>query len=82
MSRSLSAVLCCCSLWTHFENVAFFVSRASCVVKNDGTPVVRLRAGWADTHPRALHLLRAEIDGWSKTALARPPRLVVTGDGW
>jgi exopolyphosphatase/guanosine-5'-triphosphate,3'-diphosphate pyrophosphatase len=49
---------------------------------DDGTPVVRLRAGWADTHPRALHLLRAEIDGWSKTALTRPPRLVVTGDGW
>jgi len=47
---------------------------------DDGMPVVRLRAAWADTHPRALHLLRAEIDAWSKTGLARAPRLVVTGD--
>ncbi|HEY2558962.1 MAG TPA: Ppx/GppA phosphatase family protein [Caldimonas sp.] len=45
---------------------------------DEGVPVVRLHAGWADTHPRALHLLRAEIDAWSKTGLARPPRLVVT----
>jgi exopolyphosphatase/guanosine-5'-triphosphate,3'-diphosphate pyrophosphatase len=47
---------------------------------DDGVPVVRLRAGWADTHPRALHLLRAEIDAWSKTGLVGPPRLVVTAD--
>jgi exopolyphosphatase/guanosine-5'-triphosphate,3'-diphosphate pyrophosphatase len=46
----------------------------------DGVPVVRLRAGWADAHPRALHLLRAEIDAWSKTGLAQQPRLVVTAD--
>jgi len=46
----------------------------------DGTPVVRLRAGWADMHPRALHLLRSEIDVWSKAGLAQQPRLVVTGD--
>jgi len=43
----------------------------------DGAPVLRLAAGWADTHPRALHLLRLEIDAWSKTGLARTPRLVV-----
>jgi exopolyphosphatase/guanosine-5'-triphosphate,3'-diphosphate pyrophosphatase len=47
---------------------------------DDGVPVIRLRAGWADTHPRALHLLRAEIDAWSKTGLPRPPRLIVTAD--
>jgi len=46
----------------------------------DGTPVVRLRAGWADANPRALHLLRGEIDVWSKAGLAQQPRLVVTGD--
>ena len=47
---------------------------------DDGTPVVRLRAAWADTQPRALHLLRAEIEAWSKTGLARAPRLVVAND--
>jgi len=31
-------------------------------------------------HPRALHLLRSEIDVWSKTGLAQQPRLVVTSD--
>jgi len=46
----------------------------------DGNPVVRLRAGWADAHPRALHLLRSEIDVCSKSGLALQPRLVVTGD--
>ena len=43
----------------------------------EGTPVLRLSGRWAETHPRALHLLRLEIDAWSKTGLARPPRLVV-----
>jgi exopolyphosphatase/guanosine-5'-triphosphate,3'-diphosphate pyrophosphatase len=43
----------------------------------DGAPVLRLAADWADTHPRGLHLLRLEIDAWSKTGLARTPRLVV-----
>jgi exopolyphosphatase/guanosine-5'-triphosphate,3'-diphosphate pyrophosphatase len=46
----------------------------------DGTPVVRLRAGWADANPRALHLLRGEIDIWSKAGPAQQPRLVVTAD--
>jgi exopolyphosphatase/guanosine-5'-triphosphate,3'-diphosphate pyrophosphatase len=44
----------------------------------DGAPVVRLHAGWADAHPRALHLLRGEIDAWSKTGVEQPPRLVIT----
>jgi exopolyphosphatase/guanosine-5'-triphosphate,3'-diphosphate pyrophosphatase len=43
----------------------------------DATPVLRLASGWAETHPRALHLLRLEVEAWSKTGLARPPRLVV-----
>jgi exopolyphosphatase/guanosine-5'-triphosphate,3'-diphosphate pyrophosphatase len=43
----------------------------------DGAPVLRLAADWAETHPRALHLLRLEIDAWSKTGLARTPRLAV-----
>ncbi len=46
----------------------------------DGTPVVRLRAGWADAHPRALHLLRGEVETWSKAGLGQAPRLVVTAD--
>nr|HET7858559.1 Ppx/GppA phosphatase family protein [Caldimonas sp.] len=46
----------------------------------DGVPVVRLRAGWADANPRALHLLRGEIDVWAKSGLVAQPRLVVTGD--
>jgi exopolyphosphatase/guanosine-5'-triphosphate,3'-diphosphate pyrophosphatase len=46
----------------------------------DGAPVVRIRAGWADAHPRALHLLRGEIEAWSKAGVAQPPRLVVTSD--
>ena len=46
---------------------------------DDGAPVLRLGADWAETHPRALHLLRDEFDAWSKTGVARPPRFVVGG---
>jgi exopolyphosphatase/guanosine-5'-triphosphate,3'-diphosphate pyrophosphatase len=36
------------------------------------TPVISLKPGWAEAHPRALHLLREEVDAWSKTGLLQP----------
>jgi exopolyphosphatase/guanosine-5'-triphosphate,3'-diphosphate pyrophosphatase len=44
----------------------------------DGRPVVSLRGGWAERNPRALHLLRAEAEAWSKTGVAGAPRLVLS----
>ena len=35
----------------------------------------RSRAGWAEAHPRAVHLLRDEIDAWARTGVLAP-RLV------
>jgi len=40
-----------------------------------GVPEVTLAPSWAESHPRALHLLRDEIDAWAKTGLLAP-RLV------
>jgi exopolyphosphatase/guanosine-5'-triphosphate,3'-diphosphate pyrophosphatase len=42
-----------------------------------GTPTVTLAASWAESHPRALHLLRDEIDAWARSGLAHAPRLIV-----
>jgi exopolyphosphatase/guanosine-5'-triphosphate,3'-diphosphate pyrophosphatase len=46
---------------------------------HDGAAVVRLQVEWAEANPRALHLLRAEIDAWSAAALAGAPRLETAG---
>ena len=35
-------------------------------------PVVTLRSAWADSHPRALHLLREEMDAWAKSSVLQP----------
>jgi exopolyphosphatase / guanosine-5'-triphosphate,3'-diphosphate pyrophosphatase len=35
-------------------------------------PAIVLRPAWADSHPRALHLLREEIDAWAKTGVLEP----------
>ncbi|HEY4959195.1 MAG TPA: Ppx/GppA phosphatase family protein [Caldimonas sp.] len=43
---------------------------------DDGAPTIGLAAAWADAHPRALHLLRDEIEAWGKTGVLAP-RLVV-----
>ncbi|HEV7577586.1 MAG TPA: Ppx/GppA phosphatase family protein [Caldimonas sp.] len=43
----------------------------------DGAPAVALADAWADANPRAVHLLRDEVDAWAKTGLALAPRLVV-----
>jgi len=45
-----------------------------------GAPKIVLDAAWADAHPRAVHLLRDEVEAWSKTGLALAPRLVVAAD--
>jgi exopolyphosphatase / guanosine-5'-triphosphate,3'-diphosphate pyrophosphatase len=44
---------------------------------DSGTPTVTVAASWAEAHPRALHLLRDEIDAWARSGLAHAPRLVV-----
>jgi exopolyphosphatase/guanosine-5'-triphosphate,3'-diphosphate pyrophosphatase len=31
-----------------------------------------LARGWAESHPRAMHLLREEVDAWAKTGLLHP----------
>jgi exopolyphosphatase/guanosine-5'-triphosphate,3'-diphosphate pyrophosphatase len=43
---------------------------------NGPPPAVTLKAAWADSHPRALHLLREEIDAWSKTGVLQPSLIV------
>jgi len=40
-----------------------------------GAPTIELSAAWAEQHPRALHLLRDEVEAWTKTGLASAPRL-------
>ena len=42
-----------------------------------GTPTIAIDAAWAEAHPRAVHLLRDEVEAWAKTGLALAPRLVV-----
>jgi exopolyphosphatase/guanosine-5'-triphosphate,3'-diphosphate pyrophosphatase len=37
-----------------------------------GAPVIALTSAWTAAHPRALHLLREEIDGWTKAGLLQP----------
>ena len=44
-----------------------------------GAPTIALSAAWADQRPRALHLLRGEVEAWSKTGLGVAPRLLVGG---
>ena len=39
---------------------------------NRAAPAIVLRPAWADSHPRALHLLREEIDAWAKTGVLEP----------
>jgi len=40
-----------------------------------GAPVVHMASGWADAHPRALHLLREEMDAWAKGGPLAPALL-------
>ncbi len=53
------------------------VAAGAITLQLDGTrPVVALAPQWAETHPRAMHLLREEIEAWAKTS-APAPRLAV-----
>lgn len=44
-------------------------------VDADAPPTIDLAAAWTAAHPRGLHLLREEVEAWSKTGLAAAPRL-------
>jgi exopolyphosphatase / guanosine-5'-triphosphate,3'-diphosphate pyrophosphatase len=35
-------------------------------------PTVTPAPGWAETHPRALHLLREEVEAWGRTGVLQP----------
>ncbi len=37
-----------------------------------GQPTLAPALGWAETHPRALHLLREEIEAWSRIGVLQP----------
>ena len=37
-----------------------------------GQPTLAPTPGWAETHPRALHLLREEIEAWSRSGVLQP----------
>jgi len=37
-----------------------------------GHPTLAPTLGWAETHPRALHLLREEIEAWSRSGVLQP----------
>ncbi len=37
-----------------------------------GVPTIVAAPGWADGHPRALHLLREEVEAWAKSGVLAP----------
>ena len=39
---------------------------------NGTQTTIVLAHGWADSHPRALHLLREEVEAWTKAGLLHP----------
>jgi exopolyphosphatase/guanosine-5'-triphosphate,3'-diphosphate pyrophosphatase len=39
---------------------------------NGGAPTIVLASGWAESHPRAVHLLREETEAWARTGLLQP----------
>ena len=39
---------------------------------NGTQTTIVLAPGWAESHPRALHLLREEVEAWTKAGLLRP----------
>jgi len=39
---------------------------------NEVQPTIAIRTAWAESHPRALHLLREEMDAWARTGLLQP----------
>ncbi|MEP6740510.1 MAG: exopolyphosphatase, partial [Caldimonas sp.] len=41
-----------------------------------GQPIVALAPAWGEAHPRALHLLGAEIEAWARTGVLAPRLLV------
>jgi exopolyphosphatase/guanosine-5'-triphosphate,3'-diphosphate pyrophosphatase len=45
--------------------------------REDGAPTIAVSGAWAHAHPRALHLLREEVEVWSKSAVPLAPRLLV-----
>jgi len=42
------------------------------LVGESGQPTLAPALGWAETHPRALHLLREEIEAWSRIGALQP----------
>ncbi|MDQ6638979.1 MAG: exopolyphosphatase, partial [Pseudomonadota bacterium] len=51
---------------------------AAIALRVDGAAAtIALGRAWADEHPRAVHLLKDEVEAWAKTGLALAPRLVV-----
>jgi exopolyphosphatase/guanosine-5'-triphosphate,3'-diphosphate pyrophosphatase len=49
------------------------VDPAAITLAANGQPVaVVLKPAWAESHPRALHLLGEEVDAWSRTGLLQP----------
>jgi exopolyphosphatase/guanosine-5'-triphosphate,3'-diphosphate pyrophosphatase len=45
-----------------------------------GAATIALAGRWAEANPRAVHLLRDEVEAWAKTGLALAPTLVVVED--
>ena len=41
-----------------------------------GQPIVAIASVWSDSHPRALHLLRGEIEAWARTGVLAPRLLI------
>jgi exopolyphosphatase/guanosine-5'-triphosphate,3'-diphosphate pyrophosphatase len=49
------------------------VDRSAIALRTDGgAPAATLAPSWAESHPRALHLLRDEIDAWARTGVLAP----------
>jgi exopolyphosphatase/guanosine-5'-triphosphate,3'-diphosphate pyrophosphatase len=45
---------------------------AIALVAGGEPPAVTVKASWAEAHPRALHLLREEIEAWARAGLLLP----------
>ena len=74
--RSFALHLLCLRLAVTVCHARDDVEPGAITLQLDGRePAITLAPAWAETHPRAMHLLREEVDAWAKTGVLAP-RLV------
>ena len=74
--RSFALHLLCLRLAVTVCHARDDVEPGAITLQLDGRePAITVAPAWAETHPRAMHLLREEVDAWAKTGVLAP-RLV------